>query len=84
MPLISPDLRSLVTPEGAVILNISADQMITINPTGAYIWGRLQQGRTIDQIVEGLAMETGHDPALVAKDVQEFLEQMAEKRLLSF
>jgi Coenzyme PQQ synthesis protein D (PqqD) len=80
---ISPELRSLITPEGAVILNISADRMITINPTGAYIWARLQEGKTIDQIIESLAAETGHDLVLVANDVQEFLEQMAEKRLLS-
>jgi hypothetical protein len=56
--------------------------MITINPTGAYIWARLQEGKTIDRIIESLAAETGHDPDLVANDVQEFLEQMAEKRLL--
>lgn len=83
MPLISPELRSRVTPDGAMILNISADEVITLNATGGYIWARLEEGIAIDEIVARLAAETGHDAVVVATDVHEFLAQLAEKHLVN-
>jgi hypothetical protein len=83
MPLISPELRSRVTPDGAMILNISADEVITLNATGGYIWARLEEGIAIDEIVARLAAETGHDAVAVATDVHEFLAQLAEKHLVN-
>jgi hypothetical protein len=83
MPPINPELRSRVTADGAMILDISADEVITLNATGGYIWARLEEGKTIDQIVASLATETGHDPVAVAKDVSEFVAQIAEKHLVN-
>jgi coenzyme PQQ synthesis protein D (PqqD) len=83
VPLISPELRSLVTPDGAMILNILSDEIITLNATGGYIWARLQDGMTLDQIIASLATETGHDPVAVAEDVREFIAQIAEKHLVN-
>jgi hypothetical protein len=83
MSLINPDLRSRVTPDGAMILDIAADEVITLNATGGYIWARLEEGKTVDQIVATLATETGHDPVVVANDVREFIAQIAEKHLVN-
>ena len=84
MPLTNPELRSRVTPDGAMILNISADEMITLNSSGGYIWARLEEGKTIDEIVALLAEETRHDPTVVATDVREFVEQLTAKQLVTF
>ena len=75
-------LRSLVTPDGAMILNIASDQIITLNSMGGYIWARLQEGKNVDEIISDLADETGHDPVVVANDVHEFLEQLTERNLI--
>ena len=75
-------IRSLVTPEGAMILNIASDQMITLNSMGGYVWARLQEGKSVEEIISNLAKETGHDPAVVANDVHEFLEQLTERNLI--
>jgi hypothetical protein len=83
MSPINPDLRSRVTPDGAMILDIAADEVITLNATGGFIWARLGEGKTIDEIVENLAKEAGHDPALVAIDVRAFVEQLAAKDLVT-
>lgn len=80
---INPELRSRVTPDGAMILNVSADEVITLNSTGGYIWARLEEGRTVEQIVASLAKETGHDPVVVAKDVGEFIDQIAGQHLVT-
>ena len=82
MPSTNSQLRSLVTPEGAMILNIASDQIITLNPMGGYVWARLQEGKSVDEIISDLARETGHDPAVVANDVHEFVEQLTERNLV--
>ena len=76
-------LRSIVDHDGAVILDVPGNRMTTLNTTGAYVWARLQEGKTIDSIVAELARETGQEPELVETDVQEFLEQLKRNRLLN-
>ena len=83
MPSIKSDLRSLVTSDGAMVLNIAADEISTLNEDGGYVWERLRNGATVEQIVADLAQETGQDVTVVASDVKEFLEQLAEKSLVS-
>jgi hypothetical protein len=83
MLLTNPDLRSRVTPDGAMILDIAADEVITLNATGGYVWARLEEGKTVDQIIASLATETGHDPVEVANDVRAFVARIAEKHLIN-
>ena len=83
MPVVKQDLKSLVTTEGAMILDISADELTTLNSTGGYIWSGLRDGKSVDAIVAELVKETGQDPAVVASDVQEFLEQLMARHLVT-
>jgi hypothetical protein len=83
MPLINPELRSRVSPVGALILYPSADEVITLNSSGGYIWARLQEGKTVEEIVAALAKETGQDPSVVGNDVHEFLRQLTAKLLVT-
>lgn len=76
-------LRSVVDQDGAVILDIEHDTMLTLNATGGYIWQRLQQGKLIDEIVSELANDTGADLAAVDRDVHDFFEQLKSKHLLT-
>lgn len=76
-------LRSIVDHDGAVILDIPRNRITSLNATGAYIWARLQQGRSTDNIVAELARDTGQDVQVVEIDVQEFLEQLKRNQLLN-
>jgi hypothetical protein len=78
-----PRLRSLITPDGAVILDAKQNVVITVDPIGAYVWGRLQEGHAIHSIVKDLALETGTDAATVESDVYEFLEALNAKHLFA-
>jgi hypothetical protein len=80
---VAPHIRSVVSQDGAVILDMPANRMTTLNSTGAYIWARLQEGKAIDSIVAELARDTGQNSAIVEHDVQEFLEKLTEKHLLN-
>lgn len=78
----TPNIRSVINHDGAVILDIPGNQIITLNATAAYIWARLQEGKGPHEIVSQLAHDTGHDPLVVEHDVQEFIRQLGEKHLL--
>jgi hypothetical protein len=82
MPTIAPHLCSIVNEDGAVILDIPADKMIRLNATGAYVWKKLQEGLTVEELVRALATETATNPAVVARDVHAFLETLESREFL--
>ena len=79
---IVPHIRSIVDHDGAVILDIPRNTMTTLDSTGAYVWERLQGGLQVDAIVRELAHDTGVEESVVAKDVEEFMEQLKSKHLV--
>lgn len=83
MPSHFPHLRSVVDADGAVILDLERNSMLTLNSTGGYIWGKLQQGDTPEDIIRKLADETLTDVAIVERDVRDFLEQLKSRRIIA-
>ena len=81
MALQPSHLKAIVSKDGAVILDIERDSMSTLNPTGAYVWQRLEQGEAIETIIADLASETGEDHLLVERDVREFVADLQQKQL---
>lgn len=75
-------LRTVTNQDGAAILDVPRHQITTLNSTGGFIWQRLQQGLSVEQVIRDLATETDTDPAIVEKDVHSFLEQLRSKHLL--
>jgi hypothetical protein len=78
----SSNLRTVINPDGAAILDVPRHQITTLNSTGGFIWQRLQQGLSVEQVIHDLATESNTDPAIVEKDVHSFLEQLQAKQLL--
>jgi Coenzyme PQQ synthesis protein D (PqqD) len=79
---VTPNLRSIVDHDGAVILDIPGNAMITLNATGGYIWKLLERGLQIDEIAAEMARETGVDEAIAARDIYEFMEQLKARQLV--
>jgi hypothetical protein len=84
MLLLPTHLRTVVDQDGAAILDISRNQITTLNSTGGFIWERLQRGRTTEEAVQDLAAETDTDLEVVGRGVQVFLEQLKSECLVSF
>ena len=78
----SDHLRSFVDHDGAAILDINRDQFFSLNTVGAYIWNRLNEGKTIEQIAQLLAEETGAEVSVVLSDIDEFLTDLKSRQLL--
>jgi hypothetical protein len=83
MATIRPSLRSVVDRDGAVILDFERNAMLTINPTGSYVWQRLHEGMQIDEIIRELADESGTDLLQVDRDVRLFLEDLKSRHLIT-
>jgi hypothetical protein len=82
MITIPTNLRSIVDHDGAVILDIPNNAMTALDATGAYVWRKLQDGLQVDAIVAELTRDTGADQEMVAKDVDEFMEQLKSRQLV--
>lgn len=77
-----PQLRTATSPDGAAILDIPRNQITTLNSTGAFVWDRLQQGLSIDQVIHDLAVDSQTDEFIVDREVRAFVEQLRLEQLL--
>ena len=75
-------LSTVVNQDGAAVLDVSRKQITTRNSTGGFIWERLQQGRTVEQVIQDLTIECNTDPVVVERGVHAFLEQLKSQHLL--
>ncbi len=67
-----------VTPESAAI-----GSMIRLNPTGAFLFGLLEEDRTEEECIAALVAQYEIDPAVAATDVRRFLTGLREAKLLA-
>lgn len=82
MTIAASNIRSVVNDDGAVLLDVDHDLILTLNSTGGYIWSRLQQGESIDAITRALARDTCTDLAVVERDIRDFLDLLKASKLL--
>ncbi len=80
--VVNPDVSCRPEGEdGALLFNPDTDQVLVINPTGLLIWQALAEPRSQAQVVELFSAQCDNlpDPAEVARDVAEFLEQLVAR-----
>lgn len=80
---IGTELKTVVTPDGAAVLDMRRGSISTLNPTGAYVWLALERGESEEAIVESLARETGMSPEVIGPDVRKFMEALMARDLRS-
>jgi hypothetical protein len=79
---ISEHVRTTMTQDGAVLMNIKGGHMITLNPIGSIIWQRLSDGHSQEHIAAHLASEFGISQEQATADVNEFLGQIEAQHLI--
>lgn len=75
-------VESATDGDGAAVLDADTGVISTLNSTGAYVWNKLCSGTPLQEIVRGLAIETGEQAASVEPDVQKFVEQLRAEGLV--
>jgi Coenzyme PQQ synthesis protein D (PqqD) len=67
----------------AVVLHLDTAQYHGLNEVGAAIWD-LADGRTFEEIVQGLREQLEDPPPDLESDVTEFLEALHERELVEY
>lgn len=70
--------------EGEIVILHQGDwEYLTVNETGALLWGKLVDGATRGQLVASLLAQYELDEQRAASDVEAFLDVLSERGLLS-
>lgn len=70
-----------------VVLGIGSEaynpnQIMSVNETGAFLWGLLEKGAEKQELVDSLTKEYEVDVQTAEKDVEDFLDRLREKALI--
>jgi len=82
MPYNNVHLRTIVNHDGAAVLDTKRGMISTLNTTGGYIWQALERDECEEEIVDGLARETGESPDVIREDVNRFIAALHEQKIL--
>jgi len=78
----STNVRSTVTDEGIVLLDVSSGKIFHSNPVGSRVWIKLQEGSPVSKIVDEIASEFNAPRERVEPDVQEYIQSLRTSGLI--
>lgn len=81
---IKGDLSSKEIGGELFIYNRKNSTMYSFNGTGVFIWNMIKQNMAIDEIGHRLCEEYDVLPAIAAKDVSDFINDIKDNGLVSF
>lgn len=70
----------MIIPTGKTILSFNG--LISVNDIGAFLWEKLQQDVTLDDLVDAVLKEYEIDETTARADIQEFLDKLADGGIL--
>lgn len=70
----------VIVPTGKTALEFNG--LITVNELGAFIWKKLQQEVTEDELIQDILEEYEVDEETARNDVEEFLNKLTECKIL--
>jgi hypothetical protein len=78
----SRDQLSAEMSEEAVILELETGTYYSVNEVGAFVWGRLQEPRTVSEICRDVCEEFEVDESRCETDVLAFLGRLQREGLI--
>jgi hypothetical protein len=66
-----------------ILVNAQGDMLHTLNPTGTFIWDRLDGARSVGAILELLRSEYDLPDAGVEEDLCRFMDELAGKGIVT-
>ena len=70
-------------PEETVLLDLDSGSALRLNATGAWIWERLEEPRSVEELARGLAERFAIDEPRALGDVVAFAREMTRRELLA-
>lgn len=75
-------VRSVMDPDGAVILDLLQGRYYSLNGVGAAIWSQIESGRSLPEIETHIKDSFGATDDVVRADVAAFLDDLQRKKLV--
>lgn len=79
---VHPHVRSVLDPDGAVLLDLRQGRYYSLNGVGAEIWSQIESGRTVPEIESHLVDALGAPADAVGADVAAFVNDLVTKKLV--
>ena len=79
---LAPDLLASNLDGEVVILHVGRGQYYSLDKVGAYIWGRLAEPTTVQEVYEALLEDYDAEPERCRGDLLALLEQLAGEGLI--
>lgn len=68
--------------EGGVLLHLESGQYHSVNETGTLIWGLLDNGCTLPELISGLRTHFQDAPPEIEEDVSSFVDDLLQRNLI--
>ena len=75
-------VRSVLDPDGAVLLDLRQGKYYSLNGVGAEIWSQIEAGSSVSEIETHLNVSFGAPVETVRGDVAAFLQDLQGKQLI--
>lgn len=75
-------VRSVIDPDGAVLLDLKKGKYYSLNGIGAEIWLKLEAGLSVPEIEGHLASLCGTPTEVLRRDVAGFIEDLRRRQLV--
>lgn len=80
---LSPDAVCAVVDDGAVVLHMRTRRYYSLNETGTTIWGSLDSGKPVTDIVASLVADYEIDATTAEAEVARILAELASVELVT-
>lgn len=78
----STNVRSTITDEGVVLMDVLRGKIFYANPVGARVWVGIQRGLPVNAIVEEISLGFGVSHEQIETDVLEYLGSLKANGLI--
>ena len=78
-----PEVRYSLVPEGALVVHHRRGELKTLNPVGGFILDLLDGARTVEQIVDRVAVEYRVERGDAERDAVAFLEELVRNEVIT-
>ena len=76
------DVAAKVMDGEAVIINLASGVYYSMDKVGAFLWGMIQSGHSLEQCVDAIASRCHADSAQVQVDVERLVRELLEEGLI--
>ena len=81
--ILNPDVVFKRLEDRMVLVDLKSNQIFELNSTGARVWELLQEGVSVDTLIDRLKAEFEADPATLRTEIESLLSDLISEGLIA-